>query len=98
MPSSCGPTLAPLPPSWWQMPQFFSKTFAPRARSWDVDWNPARRLIQQLAQLLIGRRQALEEVGDPVRDVGNTRALQADGDPAILEQPCRGLAGLDGRQ
>ncbi len=43
MPSSCGPTLAPLPASVWQIMQFFSNTLAPSAASGFAAKKPCRR-------------------------------------------------------
>ena len=68
MPSSCGPTLAPLPPSWWQMAQFFSKTWAPRAGSALATTGTVAAAVEQVAELLVGGREALEQRGDALGD------------------------------
>ena len=81
MPSSCGPTLAPLPPSWWQIAQCFSKTGGPWAGS---------ALAEPKSRCRRARKRSLSfwsAGGRPfssaaMRSVtcGQARALEADGD------------------
>ena len=95
MPSSWGPTLAPLPPSWWQTAQCFSKTWPPgRVGLGSVESVAAVGV--KGGQLLVGGRQALEQCGDSLGDARQARALQDDGDGSFLEQARRRLAGRDG--
>jgi hypothetical protein len=48
-PSSCGPTLPPLPPTWWQFAQFLANTSAPSLGSAFAAAKPTRRRVMSAA-------------------------------------------------
>src|SRR5947199_162195 len=53
-------------------------------------------LRDKLLGLLIGRRQALHQLLEPILNVCDLRLLEADFEIAVLQQARRCLAGLDG--
>ena len=97
MPSSCGPTFAPLPPSWWQMRAVLLEDLRARRRvGLRRGGSPSRRRsISSLSFWSAGGRP-LRSVGDPLGDLGHARPLAGRPRRRVLEQPGRRLAGGDG--
>ena len=103
MPSSCGPTRAPWPPTEWQTAQFLAKTSAPRAGIGlgGVGVGPLERggaLVDQLLHRLVGGDDPLGQFGDAGVEVGGLGHVELGAHGGLGQQPAGGLALGDRRQ
>ena len=93
MPSSCGPTLAPSPPSWWQLAQLFLNTTAPAFGSGFALPKPSRRWF--ISSVIRWSADGSPLVNSAIRSptLGSLLSFRRGLHGPLLQQPGRRLAG-----